>query len=55
MPFNALAKLRDDKAIPDGRDLDQHIGRRAAPVKAAPAKTAFLQETISVILRLSAI
>ncbi len=33
MSINALAKLRDDKAVPDGVDVETHIGRGLPSVK----------------------
>ena len=33
MSINALAKLRDDKAVPDGVDVATHIGRAFPSVK----------------------
>ena len=35
MPFNALAKLRDDKAIPEGRDWKGYVEQEKALVKQA--------------------
>lgn len=34
--INALAKLRDDKAVPDGVDVRRRIERGATRVKACP-------------------